>query len=404
MSLTVLKLKSLHGKPYEGKPEISDGDGLSIRVSPKGKITFQFRYRFGGKPARIKLGDYPYMGLSDARNKRDEYLNQLSNGKDPRSVRAIQLIRRESVSLDDCIDFWNKSYCSLKRKNSKATYRRIVKRIDKKWLDVCVNELDVTDFSRLFSHIAKRHREDKASSVATAALTELRSVLRYCVRQGKIENTSFEGLKLSDYAEKPPSRDRVLNDSEIGMLWIHSEEVLSMEQLIALRMTIVFGCRRGELVTARKSDFDTDELVWTIPKENTKTNKVIKRPIPASVEPLISDWIDSQKGSPWFFPNKKNENHISPKPLANIPGKCEKYLGIEDFVLHDFRRTISTRLTDFGCPIYITEKILGHHLGGIMAVYNKSEMLDEMAKWLDVWVEHIAKCADDVKHKNPRAA
>ncbi len=33
------KLRSIHGKPYQGKPEITDIDGLSVRVSPKGGIT-----------------------------------------------------------------------------------------------------------------------------------------------------------------------------------------------------------------------------------------------------------------------------------------------------------------------------------------------------------------------------
>ena len=34
----------------------SDQDGLSVRVSQKGKLTFQMRFRYNAKQARLDLG------------------------------------------------------------------------------------------------------------------------------------------------------------------------------------------------------------------------------------------------------------------------------------------------------------------------------------------------------------
>lgn len=67
MALSDTKLRSISGKAYEGSPEISDGDGLSARITPSGTVTFQFRYRWNGKPVRLTVGRYPATTLKDAR-------------------------------------------------------------------------------------------------------------------------------------------------------------------------------------------------------------------------------------------------------------------------------------------------------------------------------------------------
>src|SRR5262245_102522 len=60
--LTDKKLKAL--KPKEIIYEVSDRDGLSVRVSRTGVITFQYRCRINGRPERFKLGRYGTVGQS----------------------------------------------------------------------------------------------------------------------------------------------------------------------------------------------------------------------------------------------------------------------------------------------------------------------------------------------------
>ena len=56
MALNDRQLKCLKttGKRYE----VADGQGLSVRVSPKGQLTFQMRFRFGNQLCRYDLGTY----------------------------------------------------------------------------------------------------------------------------------------------------------------------------------------------------------------------------------------------------------------------------------------------------------------------------------------------------------
>lgn len=67
VALSDTKLRSIHGKPYIGTPEITDGDGLSARITPTGTIAFQYRFRWNGKPVRLTVGRYPAVSLKDAR-------------------------------------------------------------------------------------------------------------------------------------------------------------------------------------------------------------------------------------------------------------------------------------------------------------------------------------------------
>lgn len=45
MALSDTWLKAHHGRERPALAERGERDGLSVRVSPKGKITFQLRYR-----------------------------------------------------------------------------------------------------------------------------------------------------------------------------------------------------------------------------------------------------------------------------------------------------------------------------------------------------------------------
>ncbi|MFB9086763.1 Arm DNA-binding domain-containing protein [Erwinia tracheiphila] len=58
MAISDTRLSSIYGKPYSGAPEITDSAGPGARITPRGVINFQFRYRWQGKQHRIGIGKY----------------------------------------------------------------------------------------------------------------------------------------------------------------------------------------------------------------------------------------------------------------------------------------------------------------------------------------------------------
>ncbi|MBD2813662.1 DUF4102 domain-containing protein [Xenorhabdus sp. Flor] len=67
MPVTDSWFRSNNSKHQEKMITKSDRDGLSVRVTPKGKIIFQFGYRWNGKGDRIDISTYSATSLKDAR-------------------------------------------------------------------------------------------------------------------------------------------------------------------------------------------------------------------------------------------------------------------------------------------------------------------------------------------------
>ncbi|WP_139118993.1 Arm DNA-binding domain-containing protein, partial [Aeromonas hydrophila] len=86
MAITDTWLRGINGKPYAGQSEVTDGDGLGVRISPKGLITFQVRYRKNGKQVRKTIGRYPLVSLREARIKAD-----LNRPHFPRHLKSLKL-------------------------------------------------------------------------------------------------------------------------------------------------------------------------------------------------------------------------------------------------------------------------------------------------------------------------
>lgn len=57
MSLSDTKLRGLSNKKQKKRFELTDRDGLSVRVSERGTLAFQYRYAFNGKKSRLPLAD-----------------------------------------------------------------------------------------------------------------------------------------------------------------------------------------------------------------------------------------------------------------------------------------------------------------------------------------------------------
>ncbi len=57
--------------------------GLGVRMSPKGRKSWNYMYRFGGKARRMTLGTYPAVSLACARVKHAKAKELLTKGTDP---------------------------------------------------------------------------------------------------------------------------------------------------------------------------------------------------------------------------------------------------------------------------------------------------------------------------------
>jgi integrase len=79
--LTVAEVKN--AKAADKAYKLFDGNGLFLFVTPKGARSWRLKYRFGEKEKLLTFGQYPEVGLSEARDRRDAARVHLRGGKDP---------------------------------------------------------------------------------------------------------------------------------------------------------------------------------------------------------------------------------------------------------------------------------------------------------------------------------
>ena len=72
-------------KPKAERYEVweTNGKGFGLRVSPAGKKSWVYLYRFEGRARRMTLGEFPDVSLADAHEKHAKAKMALSKGTDP---------------------------------------------------------------------------------------------------------------------------------------------------------------------------------------------------------------------------------------------------------------------------------------------------------------------------------
>src|SRR5436309_1897185 len=63
----------------------TDGDGLTFTLSQSGTASWILRYRHGGRLRELTIGNYPDIGLSEARKRAREQRAEIDRGNDPAS-------------------------------------------------------------------------------------------------------------------------------------------------------------------------------------------------------------------------------------------------------------------------------------------------------------------------------
>ncbi|GGB48621.1 hypothetical protein GCM10011505_32130 [Tistrella bauzanensis] len=94
--MTLSDLTVRQAKAAEKTYSIPDTDGLGLVVAPTGGKSWHLRYYWLGKQKRISLGNYPEIGLREARTLRDEARALLAKGINPHTDRKQ---KRHAVKL-----------------------------------------------------------------------------------------------------------------------------------------------------------------------------------------------------------------------------------------------------------------------------------------------------------------
>jgi integrase len=386
------KVHFFSGATLQGKKAPS---GFAVRVTAAGTKSFVLFHRAGGRKFLETLGRWDAnaqggtLTVRDAIVRADKLAKDMKNGRreDPRPERTRRLQdgdRPDGLDISGLIDIFVKRYLNAGKLRSagmiEAQLNRLVKpKIGK----VGIYELKRSHVSRMLDEIA----DECGPRMADLVLAYVRKAFNWYEVNG--HDDDFISPVVRGMARLKPSdreRERILSDDEIRDVWAGLDTIAEPACFPAYVKTLLLtATRRSE-----GADMSTTELegeIWTIPAARYKTKLDHVIPLSATARELIASAAPDKpaKNAHFVFSTTSGAKPFSgfskakrelDKAIADIREKAGR-APMENFTLHDFRRTARTLLARAGVRDDIAERCLGHVIKGVEKVYNRYAYLDE---------------------------
>jgi len=184
MAIADTWLKATINKKQESAFERTDREGLSVRVSAKGKIVFQLRYRYDKKQHRVDIGTYPLITLKNAREEAQRFKSELEKGNDPRVVKKIQLRETiDALTMEAAFRKWYQSYCISNKKNHAEIMRSYELYVFPKLGNLPLDKITTDMWMTLLEKVTK-----KTPSIGDRILTNSKQMMSWAARRKIIDN------------------------------------------------------------------------------------------------------------------------------------------------------------------------------------------------------------------------
>jgi len=377
-----------------------------VRVETSGTVVFWLRYQLNGKRRRWAIGHYGTgktgISLTEARGKRDEAKKLLRDGVDPWShklaedlaaARAREQLeeaeRRGAQRQSQTVAWLVDQFCTIElpaqHKNPKWGEQLLRTHVEKRLQVLPLTEFTATKLWECLDPL-------RASQPATARHVYglAKRLTAFGLQRGYLERDPAAGIQRRTVAPKPPPRQRVLSDSEIRALWFDfGDGNVSRRVWLGLRLLLVTGQRRGEVTRAERQEFDVRHKRWLITAGNRGKKKTAERRVPHLVPlselaiSVLNELFAECGSSAWLLPSPvDSEKSIDERALTRAVAR--KGYG---WTVHDVRRTVRTRLSSLGVPAVVAERVIGHELPDLLAVYDvhayEVETRGALKKWTD---------------------
>ena len=188
---------------------------------------------------------------------------------------------------------------------------------------------------------------------ANRTLDVLRQILNRAMACGYLETNPSRGV-----ARNPrPQPARFLSRAEVDRLHAaldaHKGRGSGRQQAEIIRLLLLTGCRKGELVHLRWSEVDGDALRLADSKTGPRT--VL---LSAHAQAILAR--QPRTHSPYVFPSLADSSQTRSTELS-LWRKVRRQAGIEDVRLHDLRHTFASHAVMQSVPLPVVSRLLGHN-------------------------------------------
>lgn len=381
MPLTDIQIRQ--AKASDKPRKLSDERGLFIEIRPTGAKYWRYRYKIEGKENVFALGEYPEMGLAEARSERDKARALVKQGRHPSHVRRMERARQvveNKSSLKVVALEWIGSKTGIS-----DSYRDQLVRAFTKNLFPYVGKLPVRDVTaaQLLECLRRMERRG-ATYYAISICNWLSQMYRFAIRTLRADSDPAAAL-YGAFVREPIEHSKAMTRDEMSRFRNRLADYGGFRSnTIALELMQLLFLRTVEIRRGRWQDINLDSNIWDIPAEFMKKRRRHLVPLSPRAVTLLKELHHITGGGRLMFPGLRHPDR--PVDGATFNRALER-MGMKGFTCHDFRATASTHLYESGLfRSEVIEMQLAHVEGNrTKAAYNHAEYLAERRDMLVWW-------------------
>ena len=382
-TLTDLQVAKL--KPGPKRLTLPD-PGLSghyVRLTTSGAKTYTAVARDPhGRQRWATIGSTDHYTISEARDMAREAIKRIKAG-----LPAFAPPPTKADSFKDVADNYLERHVRANGFRSQAEIERILlKHIYPVWQDREFVGIRRGDVTALLDAVQDSH----GPSAADHVLATVRSIMNwYASRADEYTSVIARGMRRTDPATR--TRARILDDDEIRTVWTVAESNGAFGAILRLAL---LTAQRREKVSAMCWDDVTVDGVWHIPSLPREKGNAGTLALPDLALAVIRE--QRRIGDNPYVLAGRGDGHFSgwsPCKRA-FDGKVTKALReaaaargddpdtvepLPRWTLHDLRRTSRSLMARAGVRPDVGERVMGHAIQGIEAVYNRHDYREEKA-------------------------
>ena len=338
LRLTDARVKSL--KPRNAARDIRDADlrGFGVRVLPSGGKRFFVHCQHRGERIWKIVGDAAETSVQDARSRAREALAAIRRGEAPGTGEALFEDFAATV-FDRHARTWKAGTLAVNRGYLK-------KQLLPHFAGRPVAEIDRPEVVAWFASLRA------TPAAADRTLPILSVIMREAEATGLRPEGSNPCRGIRRYRRK--GRERFLSDEEVRRLSETLAECGKRSPLpaAAIRLLLLTGCRKGEVLTLRWSDYREGHLFLRDSKTGPRTVWL------SSPARRILDRLE--RSGPWVFPRPRGKGPRRGFWLHEFWDRIRAEAGLADVRLHDLRHTHASIALKNGESVLAIARLLGH--------------------------------------------
>lgn len=375
-----------NAKPKEKPFKLTDGKGLYLEVKPNGVKAWRYRFELSGKESVFALGEYPIIGLADARQKRQEARELVKQGINPAHNRQLDRIRQEQENATT-FETVALEWLALRDWVPVTKARRLdmlARVVFPKIGALPVKQVTPAHVLDVLNTAAKKN----GLTVAAEAKRTMSGVFELAVSTLRADADPVYPVRKALPANKTQHK-RALSADEIGKLLQDMQGHGGRHETIAaFRLMWLTLCRPSEAAEAQWAEFDLDAAIWRIPAERMKKRAEHVIPLPMQAVEMLRALHGITGRYAHVFPGRDERA----KPMA--PASLRQALNVlgwgGKYSPHATRTTGSTRLNEMGYPSDWIERQLAHaEPNAVRRTYNHADYLTDRAKMMQQWADYL---------------